>query len=332
MISNKFSTDRFTGENFLRGYYFVLARQALYAFLISQQKRKVYLPEYCALGAYLPYEKLDFEIKTYKNDLHFNILKEEVEKDVIFHYIHHFGLYNQTNIDYLVSLKNQGLTIIDDRALTLSEKVYNEQFAAELYSYYKLANVPYGAEIKTDLTIFTEKDNSQIIIKNSERYLKREGAVITKYLTPLLYKIYDKLIVQASKYNDAVENYWNDSSGNLPEDNLLKRINFNDISKKRILYAKYIYESIDPKYLFDISKEAYLSQALIGFPIKIENQKIFQTYLMENGILGFTLRNGWNPHILDNPHPYFRNHYCLPINQNLSEDEIEKIVDVVNAN
>lgn len=318
---------------------YLLARQALYFYLKENNITKAYLPEYCAYGAYTAYLALNIEIKFYKIDKYLNIVNQDfkIEDNTIFHYIHHFGLFSQNNIDILTDLKLKGMRIIDDRALTLTEKPYKERFDSELYSLYKLCAVPAGGFLldngKNKKLIQQTADSRQQTELESKmtKHFEMYSSNLMSYFNSFSMKIFGKIAASKYDYASEAENYWLDQTE--PSNKLVQLINNCDFEKTNriaVNNAEFIFDNIDKSKLIVNSKQTYCSQALIGFPVLTDNPKALQNEMMKNGVLGFSLANGWNPASLDLGNHIIHKHYCLSCTAGLSQKELEIIVKTIN--
>jgi len=318
--------------------YFVLARQALYTYLMQCNEEIVLAPRYLAGGVYLPLIKSNKKIIYYDLKDNFEIdpnsynLNHYPKDNVIFYYIHHFGLFIKPNIEYLIKLKNEGYHIIDDRALTLPSNNYKEFADATIYSLYKLLGVPYGAFINSNKMIelkdLPRNDNFQIE-KIMQKNLDFYGASYIQYLPSLIFRVINKIYGNSVNFNPIVESNW-DKNNFITKSNILDKIDFDKINEIRIELAKQYLDNLNPNCLISYNSINYLHQSMIGFPIFTNNPESTHRILISKGIHSFILKRGW---WFDSPEKQWKivnNHLLLPLHHHLGKSEVMKVSRIVN--
>ncbi len=319
---------------------FTLARQALYQYINRYSIKKVYLPDYCATGAYLPYKESGVKIKIYSLDNELNLPNRafDCDEETIFHYIHHFGLYNELNIELLKDMSDKGMRIIDDRALTLPPKPYSVNFDAELYSLYKLCALPYGGII-LDYKNNEVFDNYDYDHYNTESHLQKimqrrfnlfASNLFSKH-NWLTLKLYLKFFNYRYDFsNESISNWKINFTADSIIQTEVNKFDLKKVSNIAINNAKFLFNNIDKSKLLLKDESAYCSQALVGFPVKTDNIRNYQNSIMKKGVLGFSLFNGWNPHDMIKEKHILNSRYCLPCTAGLTKEELSHIADVAN--
>ncbi len=314
---------------------YVLARQALYEYIQQENIQKVILPSFCALGAYLPYLEagVNVEFYDYDENLHIKIQNSlESYSKSLFHYIHPYGLYIKENIDFLSKNKHSFLNILDDRALTLTIKPYESIGMAELYSIYKLTDAPVGGFCISD-TKYNKIDYPEAPSKEEQIFIKKDK-LFNSFIAKKCNILGLKLLLKLNKNNidiSTIENSFIRKATRVSKNTaeIISHLDMEGINKSICDNNKYLFEQLNPKYHI-ARKEAYTSQATIGFPIIVDSQRKFHDYLTAKGILGFTLKNGWQIESRKDPFMHSEKHYCLPNSYSLEHKDLDKIIKVVN--
>lgn len=316
-----------------------LARQSLYIYLINKPHSTILLPRYIPQGVYDPVIKSNKKIIYY--DINEQMLIDfgnlEIDnKDTIIYYIHHFGLYIDQNIEFLNKLSKENYCIVDDRALTLPSYNYSEFADATLYSLYKLIGVSYGGVLNTkakiDLNYNKNFDTYSVSIleKKMNKHFNFYSSAIVNYISEIPFKILIKLFNKQLDYSPFVNQKWDKTIYQLPQD-LFSKIDFNTINQKRIELAKIYLKLLPEEYLFDIDQISYLQQSMIGFVIQLDNPHQLYNYLMKNKVHSFSLRNGW---ILENTQKdwnIYNKHLILPLHHGIDKKEILEICKLINT-
>ena len=168
----------------------------------------------------------------------------------------------------------------------------------------------------------------QAMLNHSEYYARE----LHNRLPMSFYKIYIKLFAGKYNYSDKLNQSIKKTLKFVPENfhEQIVKLDIAQINAKRIANAEYYYNNLDLKYLIKIEKECFTSQALIGFPIKMKNPELFHNYMIKHGILGFSMKGAWWMNSNQTPFGLHGTHYCLPVSQDLSSEDLTKIVNTVN--
>jgi hypothetical protein len=107
-------------------YLFPALRQGLLQYFKKTKYKKVLLPEYVPEGIYDPFKRLGFEIQFYSLDKNTNLNQEELVAGIsefqpdVFVYIHHFGIYNHLNIEFIKkNIVGMNILFLEDFAHSL---------------------------------------------------------------------------------------------------------------------------------------------------------------------------------------------------------------------
>lgn len=312
----------------------VLARQALFIYYNNIDVQNILVPRFLPEGVYAPLKQTNKTIHYYDYSQNFVINFDKVDlkgNNFAIHYIHPFGLYIKKNIDLLRHLKNSGIIIIDDRALTLPTSAYNEFANATLYSLYKSVGIPYGGIIKTEKEIFNTPTIENIDLKNKMlQNLNFYGHPNIKNYSSLKFRILNKIYGNSFDYSGIVTDMDLNNCDKLDENYIKKisQIDFDEISKKRIDIAIQYYDSLPNNFLWTNELKAFNTQSLIGFPIICKNPYYLYKKLLKKNIHSFILNKGWWFDKSPTNHLY-NNHLLLPINYNFSMTDIKYIVNTL---
>ena len=331
-----FLTDKPTLANTL---FFVLARQAIYNYLLKCKEEFVLVPRYLAGGVCFPiiksgkkriYYDLNDKLEIESSSLQLNQYSKE---NLIIYYIHHYGLFIKSNIDYLQKLSKQGYHIIDDRSLSLPSKNYVEFADATVYSLYKLTGVPYGAFINSRDNLYIDDSINKNCIYDiemiMERNLKFYGAFFIKYLSGFWFRLINKLYGNSVNFNPIVENSWH-ANNFIAKLQVLKYLDFEKINSKRIKLAQIYLENLTKDCIFAFDTLSYLNQSLIGFPIFTNTPELLHKHLIKNGVHTFILKRSWWFDTEEKQWEIVNNHILLPIHHYLEEKDILKVCEIIN--
>lgn len=334
----KFSNRNINNEFNKCSFFYPFLRQGLFRFLKSEKYRTVLLPSYVAEGIIDPFKKMDYVIRFYDIDetglIDKSIFDELVD---VFVYIHHFGIYHKTNIQTIIEKKKPQTLFIEDFAHT----VYSEKLILTgdicTFSFTKTIGIVEGSCI-----LFNKVNNTGSVefvdIKNVSSKLKLIlylKLVTATYFKNRILNVVVNKVIGLCGYSDYYSLLMDTYTSNYPSltkklMNKLRNIDFEAITMIRKKYAKMYCERLNPELLYDIPQEAYLQQALFAFPIKVNNRSFFIKELNNRSILPLTLTSNWWFNIKGDKY-FYDTHLLLPINQNLSDQEILKVIKSVNA-
>ena len=147
------------------------------------------------------------------------------------------------------------------------------------------------------------------------------------------FRIYNKFAWKMINKKGADLPHWIEANAPVASNisDILHKADYQAISDKITYNAGYLYDNIRQNLQLRSGRNNYTTQAVTGFPVIIDSPKDFQKYLMKNGIHGFALSDAWRP---DNTAPeweYTFKHFLLPVHNDLTKKDLEKIVRVVNA-
>jgi len=112
---------------------------------------------------------------------------------------------------------------------------------------------------------------------------------------------------------------------------LLSRVDTSRIAHLRRELARRYLDGLDPRLMFDLPEEAFTTQPLMGFPIRVGAREQLQHYLLSRGIRGTALADRWWFVPGREPSALWRSHYLLPIGHYLSDREIDRVIEAANA-
>lgn len=319
-------------------FFYPFLRQGLFLFLKNKPYKTVLLPSYVAEGIIDPFKKLNYVIKFYDIDKKGLIDKRIFDESVdVFVYIHYFGIYHKANIQTVIENKKLQTLFVEDFAHTVYSKKLILTGDICTFSFTKTIGIIEGACL-----LFNRVNNVEpcIFVNHKKissklRFILYSKLVLATYLKNRVLNVVGNKMLAICGYSDYYSLLMKTYTSNYPALTKktmckLKHFDFEEAAKIRQRYARMYYEKLNPELLYDISQEAYLQQALFAFPIKVNNRDFFIKELNNMSISPLTLTSNW--WFNDNGNKYFHNtHLLLPINQNLSEKEILRVVESVNS-
>lgn len=336
--SRKFYDKNINNEFGKSSFFYPFLRQGLFMFLRNKKYKTVLLPSYVAEGIIDPFKKLDYLIRFYDVDEKGVIDKRIFDQAVdVFVYIHYFGIYHKENIKIIQENIKSNTLFVEDFAHT----VYNNEliFTGDIctFSFTKTIGLTEGSCI-----LFNKINNTErCVFKNQKKITNKLRLILYFKLIVATYfkcRIGNSLLNKTlsvfgyADYYSLLMNTYTSNYPSLPTKTIhkLMHVDFEKITEIRQKYARMYYEKLNPELLYDFPREAYLLQALFAFPIKVSNRAFFIKELYKMSILPLTLTSNW--WFNDNGNKYFYDtHLLLPINQNLSEREIFKVIKSVNS-
>ena len=343
MISNArvFESKKFLREPKLNNfpdcdYFYPFSRQGLYVYLKGKKYKTVLLPSYVAEGVFDPFKELGYKITFYDVNENGYLSSSIFENSVdVFVYIHYFGLYNESNLALIKEYQNCFSLFVED----FSHIVYHGSLRLNgdigLFSFTKIFGVTEGSCIKFNIL---EAGNAEYVENRTissklrrilywnkvlESYCKniKINGCLAKCLSVIGLKDYYSLLM--SSYRD---NYPSMSPISF---NVLSRLDMEMVVRIRKHYAMMYLDGLHPRLLLDIPRSYYEKEALFAFPIKVRNRDLFIKILKKSGIIVLTLTNRWWFNEQGDKSLY-NSHVLLPINHNLKEKSVKKVIKRVN--
>lgn len=320
-------------------FFYPSLRQGLFQLLKTLDKKTVLLPSYCPEGIIDPFIKLGYIIAYYEVDKNGNLEADfNLGEFDIFVYIHYYGLYNSQNIKIIKNkLENNHTTLfIEDFAHTIftSNLIFTGNYCT--FSFTKMLGVYEGScilfnQIEIPRAVYTKNtfNSKKLKISCGLHFVKQSFIKNPYFIRGLdfflfsigLYNSYKMLMNSYTTVFPKIGSY---------STKIIKTIDFDKISMQRQRYAEIYLQQLHPDLLFDIPKEYYTRQALFAFPILVENREIFAKDLAEKGVGSLNLSNRWWFGSLPQ-NDLCKSHLLLPINHNLTESDIYKIIEEVNT-
>ena len=247
------------------------------------------------------------------------------------------GIYNSENIKTIIDNKSNYKLFIEDFAHT----VYSSSLILSgdlcTFSFTKVIGVTEGScivfnNVPEQKTHHTKNTLASFLIRLDlfiefyiNLYLNNHFLILAK----LIRKI--KSLLRFNYYNLLMKTYRNvQPEINIYSMNVIHRIDFDEVNKIRLKYAELYFDNLDKELLLNIPKEYYCHQALFAFPIKTEKRGELIKLLQLNGISAFSFAYRWSFGDMQDKDMY-KKHLLLPINHNLSENDIMTVVMKVNA-
>lgn len=314
-----------------------------------KKKGAVLMPAFVAHGVYLPFKKSDIQIIHYKTNQNLAPDIEDI-KNKIRNYnigslivIHYFGI-PQLMDDVLKIAKLNGIFVIEDCAQALLSKDKQDNLLGfkgdvSLFSLNKFLPVADGSffRINTEESIPKIKYRNGFIsllsiwFANLYLYFKKHH-ILTKYKTlgklssfisTFFYLFYYKLIC----YPNITSDISNKSKLSIQKYNFEKMLS---TRKKLFEYAYYLIKRNNlEKFLFSKWDKNYNGN---GLPILINNPNKLKEWIRNYGVELLRYEKHWffnsGQPILEfnNQVEFYKKHILIPINENVSIKEIEKVI------
>lgn len=317
-------------------FFYPSLRQGLYQLLKQLNLKTVLLPFYCPEGIINPFIRLGYVINYYDVDVNGNINGEfdKITTDV-FVYIHYFGIYHENNIEKIKRNITPNSIFIEDFAHTIFTPSLKLTGDFCTFSFTKMIGVTEGSCILCNKQFFLSTLYKRKIFTDKRLklslylHLVQQSLMLNKYFSRIFnlflyaFGLWDSYKILMSSYT---VNY---PSIGRASTKVLNTIDFEKINEKRIKFAKIYLENLNPKLLFSVPKQYYTRQALFAFPIltadrnefciKMKNKDIYPLFLTARWWFGAPLYND-----------LCQKHLLLPINHNLAEEDIYRVINEVN--
>lgn len=333
------------------------ARQGLYRYLIASGRKRALLPDYAPEGLYAPLRDAGLSIAFYPMPLDLRIDPAALGKAIADHgpdlvaYIHPFGLYLEENLEALCAALPAGALLLEDFALSLPCAEVVPRGALALYAYSKLLGVAEGGLVKATETAGVESlsaggDAGVAGAAGAYGAPTPEGGELSARLAnqlilqdrmgrlragPILQRALAFASGKGAEYYPYLTAHYRGIAQPVPDASrrLLERIDFQAVTRRRRELARLYLRGLDPRFLL-APETAYLRQALCAFPLRVNDQEKFHAFMIRGGIQGYRLTDRWwfSP---GPPSPLHRGHYLLPLGHYLSDAEIGRVVERVNA-
>ncbi len=333
----------------LRHTYATL-RQGLYRYFKISGRKKALIPDYSPAGIILPLRDAGLEIIFYPTPIDF-ILDQNLIQDLVakhqpdtFIYIHHFGLYIESNLKILKKSLDPKILFIEDFAHSLPHQNEIPQGQIALYTVSKTLSIGEGGliwfrdkNVELDLPFEPINAKGKILIQRlqANARLANRLASLPKIFPVRTYtwiaRLY-KLAGLNSNFYPFLKLHYRELGANISSLAIknLEHFDLAAIIEKRQKLAHLYLRGLDFRFRLVSDDSAYLRQSLVAFPILIQNQEHFHSYLVRKKVLGFRLTDDWFNQEMK-PGNLIYHHYLLPLSHYFTEGQIEKVIQVVNA-
>ncbi len=311
----------------------------------------VLVPAFAAQGILLPFKRKRVKCFFYKSNRYLvpdlEDVKRLIEKNKVkaFVLVHYFG-YPQPTEEIISILKDHSVYLIEDCAQAfLSRYMDGSPIGTKgdfaLFSLPKFLPVPDGSlliinnkrfsefkiEYKTSM-LYRAAILSHLIFLQLVTWQRNVGNLfisnIMDYFCKVFYLIYYKIIcVHSNPVRISKKSRY-----------ILERFNFKKFLETRRANTLCLLDLIrndEIVYFFQI----YKGYNLVGLPILVKNRNSFRRYLKRNGIYSLVFNRYWylppnENNYVEESKIYFR-HILIPVNENLTSEEIKHIAKVVNG-
>jgi hypothetical protein len=340
------------------------ARQCLYRYLTRLRAAaagpmRALIPDYAPEGIYAPLRAAGLSVSFYPMPLDLRLDPAAIgravsaERPDLIVYIHPFGLYLEENLDTLRAALPAGASLLEDFALTLPCAEVAPRGDLALYAFSKLLGVPEGGLLKPTGPGFgspgkpasgvpsrlagpadaygAPTPEGRELSARLDRQLALQDRMARTGAGLLLQRLLTWAAGTGAEYYPYLTAHYRAIGESIaePSRKLLERIDFEAVTRRRRELAGLYLRGLDPRFRM-AEDAAYLRQALCAFPVRVDDQEGFHAFLIRGGVQGYRLTDRWwfppGP-----PSPLHRGHYLLPLGHSLSEREVRRVIDRVNA-
>lgn len=336
------------------GYFHATLRQGLYRFFMQASSRgkwrRALLPDYVPEGIYAPLRDAGLAIAFYPVGPDLSVdaaalkaAREAQGSDVLV-YIHHFGLYREDNLRAVRAALVPGVLLIEDFALTLPNAGMDLAGDLALFSFTKMLGVAEGG-----LVWFRDRDLMEppapaahataaagaaaILAARMGANLAFEDWIQRWRPSPGIQALARRALGKRIGYYPHLTRHYReiDAPVSATSRRILESLDFEAVLIRRREIARLYLAGLQPRFHLGAPEEAYLRQALVAFPIKVDDQDLFHAYLARHGVLGFRLTDRWWFREDAGPGELYHRHYLLPANHYLTDREIQAVIACVNG-
>jgi hypothetical protein len=338
------------------------ARQGLYRYLIATGLKRALIPDYAPEGLYAPLKDAGVSVSFYPMPPDLRIDPVAFAQAVAAHrpdliaYIHPFGLYLEENLDTVRAALPGGALLLEDFALSLPCAEVAPRGDLALYAFSKLVGVAEGGMLKSgtapgagttglwnDAGPFGRAGDAaeggygaptaegRELTVRLERQLALQDRMARMRAGPILQRGLALAAGKGAEYYPYLTAHYRAIGEGISDASrrILERIDFEAVTRRRRDLARIYLRGLDPRFRL-APEAAYLRQALCAFPVRVENQESFHAFLIRGGVQGYRLTDRWwfppGP-----PSPLHRGHYLLPMVHYLTDAEIGRVIERVNA-
>ena len=346
MIYNRSLQDFFTSSDRLNDQLipFLLGRNAFIYLIKSLKIKTIILPSFICPMVVDIFKNSGVKIFFYSNldsylEVPINPILEVVSKientDQTFFLWHDYlNLIGDIPDKLYELLDKKNIESIIDATHSLPSKDYKCQNV--VFGFRKLLNQPFGALLRTEkehLIPSTELPKTKLYKFLLAHKFKTKILLMFKgFDNNLVNYILKKIIIFADIYSFDKNNYFINNSYNYNKIlSLHNELDYQKIGNKRkqnfLQYCKYFPENLNINNL-DIS-------CPYGFPLVVKNNKLLRSHLWSKGIHSFLLWGSLHEDALEcnnkDSNYLSKSTLILPVNQDLTLDEINKISKIINV-
>ncbi|GEM_PF-2592272 len=340
-------------------FFHATLRQGLYRFFTQPSTRgkwrRALLPDYVPEGIYAPLRDAGLSIAFYPVGLDLSVDADALksaraaqDSDVVV-YIHHFGLYREDNLRAVRAALVPGVLLIEDFALTLPNAGMDLSGDLALFSFTKMLGVADGG-----LVWFRDRDLMELplptasIGKQGVAVVNERGRTLVARMaanlafedwiqrwrpSPRIQALVRRLLGKRVSYYPHLTRHYRTIDAPVSAESLrvLESMDFEAVLSRRREIVRLYLAGLEARFQLGAPVEAYLRQALVAFPIQVDDQDRFHAYLAHRGFLGFRLTDSWWFQDGVRPSDLHRRHYLLPAVHYLADREIQAVIACVNG-
>lgn len=176
-------------------------------------------------------------------------------------------------------------------------------------------------------------DPARILVERMESNLAFEDWIQRWRPRPAVQTLVRRLLGKRIGYYAQLTRHYREIGAPVTEASrrLLEAVDFEAVLARRREIARLYLAGLDARFQLGTPAEAYLRNALMAFPIMVDNQDRFHAHLAKRGVLGFRLTDCWWFKEGAGRSELFRRHYLLPATHYLEDREVRAVIACVNA-
>jgi len=345
MIYNRPLKDcySFSNSNSLNDEFipFLLGRNAFNYLISSLEIKTIFLPSFiCSMVVdifknagveIIFYESLDSKLKVPKNLILELVSTVNTQGNTYFLWHDYLSLIGDIPRELYEILEKRNIKTIIDATHSLPSKKY--QCANIIYGFRKLLNQPFGALLKTDEhQSLPNNELPKIKLLNFLLFHKVQSIIFNKLNNSIFDDFLKKISIFGDRFSFDKNDYFMSESYNYNKIlDYHKRIDYKKINKKRSELFLHYFNNLPQQ--FNISN--FEVNCPYGFPLLVKNNKKVRSILWDAGIHTFILWGTLHEDVLENNNIgdiYLTNSVLiLPVNQDLTFDDINTIIRIINA-
>ena len=326
-------------------YAHATLRQGLYRYFKQAGLKRALIPDFSPAGIVLPLRAAGLELFFYPVMTNLLLDADEIQKSLtasnpdVFVYIHHFGLYHESNLLLLKNILDPRILFVEDLAHSLPDLQQKPMGQIALYAFSKsigisegsvlwfrdksvACQIPYGLQTSQGLTL-----SSRL-----QAHARLDSLLATWPLPVVARRWISKFMSPKADYYPYLKSHYREIGSRISPSatHQLECLDIRAIVHRRKELARLYLQGLEARFRLSPVDSAYSHQSLLAFPIVVDNQDRFYAYLVRKGLLGFRLTDEWWLCESRAPSNLFHKHFLLPLNHYMNDIQVKKVVRIVN--